>query len=77
MRLRLLFSRRTWLALDATPRRKVGTWIVVLAPGVVGLLWPTLLPWWGWILTNIALVIGLAFLGRYWVDKDLEPQKDK
>lgn len=79
MRLKLLFSRQTWHALDATTGRKIGTWMALLVPGAVGLLWPTLVPWWGWILTNVALVVGLALLGRYWVDRDLrltEPKKE-
>ncbi len=71
MKLRHLFGRQSMLALSATPARRILGWGELVVYLTVAWFWPTLLPWWGWILVGLASYVGFALLGRYWADKDL------
>ncbi|MGO4594406.1 hypothetical protein AB4Z18_11360 [Leifsonia sp. 2TAF2] len=71
-----LFSRETRLALSATPARNLISWIIVLIPLAISLIWPWLLPWWGWSLVTVVVFVGLSVLGRSWADKDLPHDDD-
>ncbi|WP_431278612.1 hypothetical protein [Leifsonia poae] len=76
MTFRHLFSRQSRLALSATPGRNLLTWGLWVAVAVAAWAWPDALPWWGWIGVLAAEIVGLAFLGRYWADKDLGLDSD-
>ncbi len=71
MTLRDIFGRQAALAQTATPLRRLLTWGELVVFLAVVWFWPTLLPWWGWLLVGAASYVGSAFLGRYWADKDL------
>lgn len=70
MKIRHLFSRQTRDALGATPWRNVLTWGVIIGWVATAWFFPTALPWWGWVLGFVIGLVGFAFLGRYWADKD-------
>ena len=71
VKFRHLFSRQTRLALSATPARNLFTSALLVAAIAVGWFLPDLLPWWGWLLAFLVGFVGIAFLGRFWADKDL------
>ena len=67
-----VFSRESRLALTSTFMRNVVTWGILGVWSAIGWIWPSLLPWWGWCLLALAGFVGLAYLGRYWADRDNE-----
>jgi len=66
-----VFSNQSRVALGATPFRNVVSWAIILGLIAASWLWSGLLPWWGWTIAYVGIFVGLAFLGRWWADKDI------
>ncbi|MGO4534582.1 hypothetical protein [Leifsonia sp. 2MCAF36] len=51
--------------------RSAVSWILGIALPVVGFVFPSLLPWWGWLLVGSAWFGTLIIVGRRLTDRDL------